>query len=571
MKKMNLLILPMILLVSGSCDPVNDENSLRPRPDSPESITYCDAADVPVIHTVDESDYTVYYIDSENGSDSNDGLSESAAFKSFSPVAGLSKPEGTKILLKKGCTYSGPLVLKELGGTYSKPFIVDAYGEGDRPVISGTGDYAVLIQDDNIRFRNICITNKAGKRGIWVLADRGGAMQNIQIHGCRFDTVNWQGDMDVETMELTSANVTAACSNDNYNKLFGGVIFQGPDDASTGPSWFENLFVTDNEFYKVSRTGIQIYSRWGDRTGRGNGRNAYIDDDHNWWPNRNVVFQGNELDYIGGDGIVLQMTDGGFIDHNRCYHANFLGRSGQANVAMWPYSAKNIVMQFNEAAYTRWENGSSDGEGLDVDIACRNTLVQYNYVHHNTGGGILLCNRGGDSNVGADHNGTVIRNNVFLLNGGKSKGSFMMLSTCVGTVEAYNNIVITDNENPRIIHSDDWYKEGNTKELIMRNNIFMSTTAVVGVFDHSAIDYTAFENNLYWNLASDFSIVDPYSLMYDPEISVPVDMNGYDKAAMCRPGNAKVFEDGFLFDGMASKDFTGTPADGIKYLGAFAR
>ena len=351
MKKMNLLILPMILLVSGSCDPVNDENSLRPRPDSPESITYSDAADVPVIHTVDESDYTVYYIDSDNGSDSNDGLSESDAFKSFSPVAGLSKPEGTKILLKKGCTYSGPLVLKELGGTYSKPFIVDAYGEGDRPVISGTGDYAVLIQDDNIRFRNICITNKAGKRGIWVLADRGGAMQNIQIHGCRFDTVNWQGDMDVETMELTSANVTAACSNDNYNKLFGGVIFQGPDDASTGPSWFENLFVTDNEFYKVSRTGIQIYSRWGDRTGRGNGRNAYIDDDHNWYPNRNVVFQGNELDYIGGDGIVLQMTDGGFIDHNRCYHANFLGRSGQANVAMWPYSAKNIVMQFNEAAY----------------------------------------------------------------------------------------------------------------------------------------------------------------------------------------------------------------------------
>ena len=159
MKKMNLLILPMILLVSGSCDPVNDENSLRPRPDSPESITYSDAADVPVIHTVDESDYTVYYIDSDNGSDSNDGLSESDAFKSFSPVAGLSKPEGTKILLKKGCTYSGPLVLKELGGTYSKPFIVDAYGEGDRPVISGTGDYAVLIQDDNIRFRNAYLKN----------------------------------------------------------------------------------------------------------------------------------------------------------------------------------------------------------------------------------------------------------------------------------------------------------------------------------------------------------------------------------------------------------------------------
>ena len=571
MKNMNLLILSAVLACLG-CDPVTDVEASKPRPDSPESIVYSDAAEVPVIHPIDESGYTVYYLDAVGGDDSNDGLSEDKAFRTFAPVEKMKKEAGTKILLKRGCTFAGPLVLCSLNGTYEKPFIVDSYGEGDRPVITGGTEYAVLIQDDNVRFRNITVTNKTGKRGIYVWPVREGAMKNFEITGCRFDTINWLGDHDVETMELTSANVTEACSNGNYNKLYGGVIFEGPDvNLNLGPSWFENVFITDNEFYKVCRTAINVNSRWGDRTGRGRGRNRYIDDDHNWWPSKNIVAQGNELDYIGGDGIMLNMTAGGFIDHNRCYNANFLGRPGQANVAMWPYSSRNVVMQFNEAAYTRWENGSSDGEGLDIDIACRNTIVQYNYVHHNAGGGILLCNRGGEEYAGIDHSGSVIRNNVFLFNGGKQKGSFMMVSTHVGSTEAYNNIVITDGDNPRILHSDDWYKEGKSENFTFRNNIFISTKAVVGIFDHSAMDNVLFENNLYWNLASDFSIIDAFSLMYDPQISVPGNMDGYDKGQLCRPANARVFEDGMLFDGMASEDYMGNPVQGIRYLGAFAQ
>ena len=568
---MNLLILPLVL--AAGCSQADDADSLKPRPVSPDTVVYSDAVEVPVIHTIDETTgYTVYYIDSENGNDAATGLSESEAFKTFAPVESMRKTEGTKILLKRGCTFTGPLTLSALNGTYEKPFIVDAYGEGDRPVITGSTECAVLIEDDNIRFRNIGITNKTGRRGIYIHPTRGGAIRNIEISGCRFDTINWAGDLAPETMELTSANVTACCSNGNYNKLYGGIIAEDPaSDQNLGPCWFENLFLTDNEFYKVCRTAINIYNRWGDRTGKGKGSNKYIDDDHNWWPNRNIVVQGNEFDYIGGDGVILNKVDVGYIDHNRCYHANFLGRSGQANVALWPYSSRNVVMQFNEAAYTRWENGSSDGEGLDIDIACKNTLVQYNYVHHNAGGGVLLCNRGGSDYVGIDHNGSVIRNNIFLYNGGKSKGSFLMLSTHVGTVEAYNNIVITDGDNPRIIHSDDWYKEGNSEELVLRNNIFMSTQAVVGVFDHSAIDRTVFENNLYWNLASDFAIVDPYSLMYDPQISVPGAVDGYDKASLLHPANPQVFLDGMLFDGMAPLDFSGNPVEGIKYLGAFAK
>lgn len=53
-------------------------------------------------------------------------------------------------------------------------------------------------------------------------------------------------------------------------------------------------------------------------------------------------------------------------------------------------------------------------------------------------------------------------------------------------------------------------------------------------------------------------------------ITVPSDMDGYDKGAFCRPTEAKVFLDGLLFDGMLNTDFAGNSAIEIGYMGAFA-
>ena len=64
-------------------------------------------------------------------------------------------------------------------------------------------------------------------------------------------------------------------------------------------------------------------------------------------------------------------------------------------MGMWPISSSDIVMQYNEAAYCHLANGGADGEGFDIDIGCRNILFRYNYSHDNDGGGILLCNTGG--------------------------------------------------------------------------------------------------------------------------------------------------------------------------------
>jgi hypothetical protein len=565
---MNILLVSTLLLIT-SCGCGDEEKgtlggNIEPRP-RPDNVAYAEPITPPTIATIDESGYTSIYVDCESGADANDGLTPTTAFKTLAKITSMTKTPGMKVLLKSGAVFKESLTLQNLQGTPDKPFIVDIYGGSERARIEATGgEWAVLIEDDNIRFRNIFISNKTGKRGIRILATRAGAMQNIQVDGCRFEEINWTGDAEVEGVTAANFDINSACSAANYNKEFGGIIIHTASEP-VGASWYENLYVTNNEFYKVCRTGVMLTNRWGSRI-PGEGYNDYVNDDNNWYPCTGVVMQGNDLRYIGGDGIVIWGCDGGFIDHNVCYYANYLGRTGQASVALWPYSSSNTVMQYNEAAYTQWSNGSSDGEGLDIDIACRNTIVQYNYVHHNLGGGILICNDGTEN-----HEGSIVRNNVFLFNGGTTKGSMACIATNVGRTELYNNIVITDAVNKRILFSDDWGKLGNSHDFHFRNNIFMSVTGTAAVFDDTYIDNCVFENNLYYQLGNFLSNgMDAGALLYNPGITVPAETDGYDKAQMLRPGEPNVFLHGLLFDGMLSTDFAGASATGIGYLGAFA-
>lgn len=79
---------------------------------------------------------TVYYIDAENGSDSNNGTTPETAWKSLSKAASVSS--GNTVLFKAGQTWrpssnaSSDVFTTKSGVTYG------AYGEGAKPVISGS-------------------------------------------------------------------------------------------------------------------------------------------------------------------------------------------------------------------------------------------------------------------------------------------------------------------------------------------------------------------------------------------------------------------------------------------------
>jgi hypothetical protein len=71
-----------------------------------------------------------YYVDATAGSDSNDGLSPGAAFKTLAKVESL-LAEGDTILLKRGAVWHEPLRISAAEVT------VEAYGSGANPLIDG--------------------------------------------------------------------------------------------------------------------------------------------------------------------------------------------------------------------------------------------------------------------------------------------------------------------------------------------------------------------------------------------------------------------------------------------------
>jgi hypothetical protein len=562
-----------------ACSKKNDRSNKNGTETEPDTETvYMEIPVPPVISAVDESDYTVYYVDSSSlGDDSNDGLSERTPFKSLNKISGLSKTPKMKILLKSGAKFTGRLVLANLNGTETKPFIVDKYGGDARPVIDGNGvTAAVEIQDGNIRFRNIQITNKRGENGILVTPKTAGAMKNIEITGCRVEEVNWAGSSAIVGVNPAQLDVRAICPDARYNYGAGGIHFEANTSISVGASWFENIFITDNEIFKVSRTGIWVNSLWVKRPGIDWGHNNYVDDGHGWYPARNVVVKGNDISYTGGDCAVIIAAIDSYLDHNKAYHANYLGRSGYFNAGIWPHSNINMVVQFNEVAYTHLENGGGDGEGLDVDIACINTLVQFNYVHHNDGGGMLICNNKSEINgqecIG-DHRGSIVRNNVFFDNGKTAeKAAFLTITSAVGKTDLYNNTVIVTDRRPdaMFVVSADWANIGKSKNITFKNNIFAATGPVSAQFDMAYIINSKFENNLVYRTGNSI-FADSQLLTFNPQITLPSNFDGFENGLKFVPKEPEVFRNGILFDGMSDKDMAGNGTQQIKYLGAFCK
>ncbi len=82
---------------------------------------------------------TTYYIDSQSGNDQNNGKAENSAWKTIDKLnssMSVIKPADI-IMFKRGAVYEGQINLS-VSGSAGQPVIIEAYGTGDNPVISGT-------------------------------------------------------------------------------------------------------------------------------------------------------------------------------------------------------------------------------------------------------------------------------------------------------------------------------------------------------------------------------------------------------------------------------------------------
>jgi len=78
-----------------------------------------------------------FYVDSASGNDTNNGDSESTAWKSLAKVNSQILQPGDNVLFKSGLIYEGALELTA-SGTESNPIIFGTYGSGSLPVFTGS-------------------------------------------------------------------------------------------------------------------------------------------------------------------------------------------------------------------------------------------------------------------------------------------------------------------------------------------------------------------------------------------------------------------------------------------------
>lgn len=418
-----------------------------------------------VVPGADQDQSTAYYVDALAGDDANDGSTPQLAIQSIARANGLKLSAGDKVLFKRGGTWAGTL-RPQGSGTYGSPITIAAYGEGARPIIDAEGkeeqgDFMsaglLLYNQEYFEIRDIEIRNfekgdpekPVKKAGILVLAKDVGT-----LHG--FKLVN-----------LKIAEVNGSLRTRENGGVFFNVIADD-DPEKRVPTNFDGIHIVDCYFFNVDRGGFLNQSFWKDRDFDSSfGEITQGDKLNNWFPSLNVLIEKCKFENIGGNGLVTRVASAPIVQYN-LFIRNSSKTTGNAS---YPYNCDNALWQFNEACYTVYNEGDIDASGFDSDYLCKNTVIQYNYSHHNDWGGLLVCSWAKVENSFND--GTIVRNNIFQ----DEKHHIIRFSGNITNSEISDNLFVTTSEVDDVML---WYKEwGGTwpDQTVIKGNTFYNEGA----------------------------------------------------------------------------------------------
>lgn len=356
-----------------------------------------------------------YYVDSINGNDTNDGLSENSAFASLFAVNRLALKPGDHILLACGSVFEKQFLQIRDSGTKQMPIVIGSYGCGEDPLIKTDGqgiwyqDYgkeldspthvyhgyvssAVLLFDaEYIIIQDIEITNSADKvigenysqadkmerTGVAVVAKEKGLRCGITLRNLKIHDVH--GNVYDKHMNNGGIYMTA---------------LQPAEEAMTGVARFSDILVEGCYVYRVSRWGIAVgYSYAHEKfAGAELDKKRFLKYGH-----ENIVIRDNYVKMAGGDGITVMYALRPFVEHNMTdsvaceindrIYCNPGNRGGKVAAAIWPWICKDALFRYNEVADTRL---NQDGMAYDADSG-DGTVYEYNYSRQNEGGCVMFC------------------------------------------------------------------------------------------------------------------------------------------------------------------------------------
>jgi hypothetical protein len=215
---------------------------------------------------------TLYYVDSENGSDSNSGVSWEHPWKTLDPVRRHDFQPGDVIHFKAGSRWSGGLTIND-AGTPDAPIRFTVYGEGARPAITNPGNPDYLSQIIRIE-------------ADWVV------VEGLLLHDAQEAGVFVRGDVEhsvVRDVEIVDTGI--------------GVVVEGQHNI------IENCYIHDLHMVVNTRGGDDDYGAVGIYL-----KNAFNEVSHNVL----LRCKAQSFDYErdGGGVEVYGYVDNSYIHHN---------------------------------------------------------------------------------------------------------------------------------------------------------------------------------------------------------------------------------------------------------------
>lgn len=457
--------------------------------------------------------------------------SDDAPFTSLAQASAATYGPGDQVLFKRGVTCTGTFKTSGQGTAYA-PLTIGSYGDPTmRAVLDGAGAPTVvhLFNSEHVVIDGLEITNPTNptprsQRAITVqLQDFGTGsdytIRNTYIH------------------DVLGTDVKGPAGSQ-------GIAFQVT--GNTVPTTFDGVKILDNRLHNINRQGMNIQlSTWSCRV------EISCTGTPNWLGATNVVVRGNHLSSLGGDGMVLNTTEGALVEDNVI--EGFNARSAGYNAGLWTYNSNNFTAQHNDVS---GGVGTRDSMAYDIDGGSLGATFQYNLSHDNDGGFFLFCP------INGPVRDATVRYNVSV------NDSHRGIENCrnnVESAEVHNNTIhIGDGVSQVVI------KEGQTglRNVNFTNNIVQKVGAGTATFAVDPLTGYRFQNNLIAGPISNAPL-NPGGTTADPRFCNPVAATTFAEAAgfKLRAGSPALGAGVTLADN-GGHDFFGMPVSSPPSIGA---
>ena len=424
-----------------------------------------------------------YYIDADGGSDANAGTSPDQAWATLGHASAQAYGPGDRVLLQRGDTFPGKLVLDGDNGIPGSPVTVASYGSGERPVINTSG-YIGGVHIHNAEWIEVRDLEITGDGGAMVdgspESERFGVYMNGRINHIIIDNLYIHRIFPNVGTEHEGAMDTT--------HLGYGVVMRGDDYSTSG-----NIVVSNCRMEYLGFKAVEMKQV------------------------SNVEVLDNYMEYIGGPALQPGNVQDLVVRGNTVHYSGSFGdprRHGRGS-GSWPWTSERVLIEKNVFTGAR---GRADSCGIHIDFNCRDVVVQYNLSIDNAGGFIEI--------LGNDHNCTY-RYNISINDGWRIKGEpsngpgtkvnnqdghIMWLSGFVGN-NSQGNRPPNGPFNNYIYNNTVFVKSGITgkfsiqdtfRGLLVANNIFYvegDTEDITGDwadnYTQEDVDSVVWQNNLY--------------------------------------------------------------------------